>query len=448
MAIDIGPDAPVAPTAAELRAAKGGIRSLSPLPVIACFGDSISEQNTKAATGATMDSFAAIGYLTQAVALLKGRVRFTNALNFGEGGDTTALMLARLDTVVQSDAGIVTVLGGTNDVVQVTPVSYSAIVSNLEAIYTGLLEAGKTVIAIPILPRSGWSSSPDIPTSRRKLLRVNRWIRNFAYSKPHENFYVADGDIAVMNWASSDGDPLSLATYDGLHPQGRGAQWIAAALYPILDRILPPRIDQVVSPADLYHADNPTGALNVNPRMGGSGGTVGTGFSGTVSANYTTGRYVGSTFQATASVVSLPGDNGGSALQLVLGASGAGASTERLRVFQVITTSSGFASGDTVYGEIELDQADLVNVQYISCQVLDNDGVSQKNYYGLYAYADVDDREAATASRVIRTPEFVIAPYAGSGTQQLAIYLLIDAACGTAPSGTITVKAMALRKVV
>lgn len=425
------------------------LRYIPGVPLIGIFGDSITAQNTKAATGTTADSYAAIGYLHQALAKLKGRARTRINLNFGVSGDNTTQMLARVGTVAASDANIIVVLGGTNDTPGLTAIS--TITGNMQAIYEMLLAAGKVVIAIPILPRTPFSGSSSVSNSRKTVLAFNNWLRRYAYTQRLGRFFVADGDVAMMDYGSATGDPIANSTYDGLHPMSYGAQLVGGALYTVLDRILPPRADQIYSQADVFDATyNPRGSVSNNPKMTGTGGTAGTGISGTVADAYTMARNIGSTLTATASKGALAAPNGGASQVIELGGGTAGATTERIRFYQTINAGgSTFSSGDVVYGEIEVDQASLVNVQYISLLVNHNDGVTVTSHYGLYPYADVDDREIADNSRVIRTPEFTVPAYAGSGTQTIGIYLYIDAACdGAGVSGTITVKTMALRKAI
>lgn len=197
--------------------------------------DSISRQNLYE-SGITK-GWAASGYLTWLNAWLGQRVEIVNPRNAPVPGNTTADVLARLDTdVTPYAAGVAVVLLGTNDIAAGT--ASATIIANLETIYDRLRAAGSTVIACTILPRN---RSDDSDAKRTALREVNTWIRS--YCQTTRGAILADTHARLVNPSTGRalGNPSVASQWfaDGIHPNPDGAHAIASELYRVLDPLLP-----------------------------------------------------------------------------------------------------------------------------------------------------------------------------------------------------------------
>jgi lysophospholipase L1-like esterase len=331
--------------------------SCSKIPVIAFAGDSITYgtigQNTETRTANTNR-----GVSFWIPALTKQHLRTRQDLNFGVKADTSEMLLARIGDVAASDADIVVVHIGTNDVnYAVNAGTFTAFKSNLNAIWDALLNAGKVVIAIPPLPR-------DIATTanRAMLWQMIRWVREQQWTG-RRNFHVVDPGSLFVDPLSPTGAPRTGYTYDGLHPKGQGAFAVAKPIADLLNSLYPAFNDcPMISVADVYNAQfNPTGNLIKNGILNGTqgilGGSGGSSFAGQIADGLRADVY----------------QNGGTLTDLVVTASkGTG---EDGRPFQQFTLAGpyqgGFASllsfralpanfadyaiGDVVVGELEYE---------------------------------------------------------------------------------------------
>lgn len=239
-------------------------------PLIAFAGDSITAMAVHTTASAVGNHpYAPSSWL---MPMLCQRARTDHSLNFGVSGNTTTQLLARIDAVAACAADIVVVLIGTNDVNgAVTGSTLATYKSAVSAIWDRLTNAGKVVIAMPPLPRNLAAGSQN---NRRILHAMRDWTLRQAWSG-RRNFYVADAAIEYGDPLSATYAPRAGFDYDGLHPQSRGAYEIAKALYRVLDRLLPPVPQALMSADDVYDATyNPGGNLLTNGILDGTGGTL------------------------------------------------------------------------------------------------------------------------------------------------------------------------------
>ena len=156
---------------------------------------------------------------------------------FGSFGGTTADMVARLPDCLASSVNIFVVLGGRNDVPSGIPAATT--MANLKLIYEALMNAGKCVIAVPILPSTIFGASGSATVAR-----VNRWIRAYvrqlAFANPASyariavadcSKFMTDGTVLTSFWpvGGTGGNAVSV-TLDGTHPNTRGRMYIGAAI--------------------------------------------------------------------------------------------------------------------------------------------------------------------------------------------------------------------------
>lgn len=173
---------------------------------------------------------------------------FSNSGTFGVNGCRTRDMVARLPDVVASQTDIITVLAGTNDAtLDVTTLAsvaaqYAITIANLKTIYETLVAAGKKVVVIPILPRTGLTAA-----KLAFILAVNRWIRAYAneeiWANPNQvevaladaTRYLTDNSLSFSPVGGTGGTTGSVMV-DGLHPSPLGAQYIALAIISAIQR--------------------------------------------------------------------------------------------------------------------------------------------------------------------------------------------------------------------
>lgn len=175
---------------------------------------------------------------------------------FATTGNRIQDILAMLPDAVASTIDIFTVLGGTNNVTDITSASsaaatIAAVTAGLKAIYEGLMNAGKAVIAIPILPRYNTG-----PLQLGAIMTINRWVRDYCRGEPRANpggyrniiladptGFLTDGTKGYLANAQSGNQPIGgiggvagAVTRDGLHPNPKGAQLIAIAVLNALQK--------------------------------------------------------------------------------------------------------------------------------------------------------------------------------------------------------------------
>ncbi|MGX5734052.1 SGNH/GDSL hydrolase family protein [Bosea thiooxidans] len=239
-------------------------------PLIAFAGDSI----TAMAPYSTASVIANHPYAPSSwlIPMLGQRARTEHGLNFGVAGDTSTMLLARIGEIAACPADIVCVLIGTNDVNgAVSAATFATYKANLIAIVDRLLNAGKLVIVTPPLPRNLAAGSQN---NRRLLHAMREWTLRLQWSG-RRNLRVADAALEYGDPLSDNYAPRAGYDYDGLHPQSRGAYEIAKALHRVLDRLLPPVPQGLVSADDVYDATyNPDGNLLINGILDGTGGTI------------------------------------------------------------------------------------------------------------------------------------------------------------------------------
>lgn len=192
---------------------------------------------------------------------------------FASPGWTTQMMVAALPDITASAVDIIAVHGGTNDVAN--SVAHATTIANLKLCYETILNAGKHVIAVPILPRD---SSLTTAPQRLLLQRVNQWIRDYVAQQSYANplrgrIVLADAyRYLVDGTPSALGSPIGAAaaaagamTVDGVHPSPRGARYIGRALRKAAESFIGAIPDTSYCPADATDgyqvANNPSGNI-------------------------------------------------------------------------------------------------------------------------------------------------------------------------------------------
>lgn len=246
--------------------------------------------------------------------LTQGRVECPRSLNFGFAGLTTPELanltcrqLAAASTggtgyhdvavnrgldmnpakvIAASEAEIVVLFVSTND----RRNNRTAIetIAALQLILS--LLTGKIVIIVAETPRGDAATTSQGVTGSQLSyhLAVQRWIANLRMP----NVFVVDPWPALADPASTAGYALSGMLRDGLHLTWLGNKTLAQLIGNVVNVVVPPVNRLAASSADIYdNAYNQRGALNLNPMLVGTGGTIsgatGGTITGDVAANWT-----------------------------------------------------------------------------------------------------------------------------------------------------------------
>jgi lysophospholipase L1-like esterase len=209
-----------------------------------------------------------IGYFTWVNALLQGRFRVINYA--GVGGQTTTQIKARVASdVIAYNPQWCIVMGGANDIA--SDVDADVAFGNLTDICDDLVAAGIKVILSTVTPSTSYN------TSQRKAeyASLNAQIAGYAAT-----------DVTIVDMGSSYQDPgdtsqpISGATYDGVHPSALGAYLMAANLVIDFD-------GSAIALPTLFADNHDADLLHVNPMMTGTAGTKSGSITGTVATGWT-----------------------------------------------------------------------------------------------------------------------------------------------------------------
>ena len=305
---------------------------------VVIFGDSITAQNTSV-SGVTT-SLSNTGYFVVANHLLNSKFSFVNS---GVGGNTTAQILARIETdVIALNPRICIVLGGANDLIQ--GISPSTTIANLTSIYTSLFDAGITPLLCTVPSASTFSSENDWD-------EVNRFIINYAL----------DNNTLIVDFASSMIDVNNTvfpyhpanSTADGIHPNKIGAILMGTTLASVLTQVVS---SEYTPPASNSNSLN----INGNTLLTGTGGNIEAGVAPDGWSHFVTGANAQVTW--TGSVV----DNGDSN-SYVITQTNAGSATGGLSV--TTTLSSGLVEGDVIQPYMELGISGGVGVETFEARI-------------------------------------------------------------------------------
>ncbi|GLQ10620.1 lysophospholipase [Devosia yakushimensis] len=190
-----------------------------------------------------------------------GVSRFLSGLNFGVSGQKAIEIERRVARLLREDFDLIVVDAGTNDMMVETKETIAEIRT---CIATALLEAGKTVILLPILAR-GTQKWPSGGAERAKAHWINQMSLDFAAR--HANCHVFDWNSPWVNTADPDGAPHVGFSNDGTHFSVTGGFAVGKALAAYLEALVPNAVSRLVSPDDRFDAiNNPLGNLT---RAGG-----------------------------------------------------------------------------------------------------------------------------------------------------------------------------------
>ncbi|NTD88010.1 SGNH/GDSL hydrolase family protein [Agrobacterium tumefaciens] len=185
-----------------------------------------------------------------------GVSRFFSGLNFGVSGQKAIEIERRLPRLLQSDFDLVIVDAGTNDMMVETG---QTIADTRARIVSALLDAGKTVILLPILAR-GTGKWPAGGAERAKAHWINR--QSIEFAADHANCHVFDWNSAWVDPESEFGEPHPGYSDDGTHFAVTGAFAVGKLLTTYLEAIVPRAPARILATDDRFDpVDNPAGNL-------------------------------------------------------------------------------------------------------------------------------------------------------------------------------------------
>lgn len=201
----------------------------------------------------------------QALQAISGR-KLSLLRNAGVGGDTTAMMLARVQAdVVALNPSICVFLGGTNDVLNSVP--FATTQANIIATADVINAAGIEFVIGTLVPRNAHTGTSGVAAVRT----LNAWIKLWAASR---GYRVIDFNKALANPRS--GEYAAGTFYDPVHANAAGniimAQTAAAVLTASGDVAYVPSIAPHEGEVDyLSSIDSGTvprsAQLNINPLL-------------------------------------------------------------------------------------------------------------------------------------------------------------------------------------
>ena len=319
---------------------------------------------------------------------------------FGDPGETSCQAETRLpDLEAKAVAGDqVLVEVGTND--ELGGLSLAQSEACMKADLDRLLADGYYVIYGMDGPRLPWGAASDAtapaPQYRKQMYARRQWVKRYALQDAAKNtagyphLFLLDTFPEVVDTTSAYGDPKPGYTQDGLHYSQLGAYIAGWKLAQIENALLPAPAGVLgnVSQADVFDATyNPGGALNPNPGLTGTTGTLpasagGQTISGTLPANYTlSSNGTTGTQTVTAGLESTRTDGlNGARPQIVVACGAAGSATQTYTLAMtsyVQLAAAGLTNGEKIRLDIDVEvsgQAGMVLTPAASFNVNDTGG--------------------------------------------------------------------------
>lgn len=283
-------------------------------------------------------------------------------LNAGIGGNTTAMMRARLPSdVLAKSPTIVLGNGGVNDFYG-AGAGFDRTVADVLAdvlyMIDALLDAG-IIVAWANCPTQATTRSNYTAARQAKALDYNKQLAVALATRP--TVRLIDVAALVMDPASADFSPRSsMLGVDGIHLSHSATMGVALRYSSWLDALLP-YVERPFSPADCAAnvASDSLLAAGIG-QMQGSAGTAGTGVSGTIPTGWTVTGTAGAT-----TVCSKIADLGGDWLEVAATVSGQ-ATGQQIVVNTSASIHSLLAAGDKAEVlfemEVEPGAADVLRV--------------------------------------------------------------------------------------
>lgn len=294
-------------------------------------GDSITNNNyVEFAPG--QFGFAAYGVHATASMALKGRLRMVNDL--GVSGDTTKMVLARLQTAIDDASQIIVWLSGTNDITN-DSTSAESVINDIVMAAKRVTRAGKLFVVCTIPPKDS-TTDLSVRTRATKHAEINFNIAYRIGAMPGvliADYYSTVIDVATNTWVSG-------YSTDGTHPLHNATFRMGLCLADALAPLTEGSYRAHTQPGHINNAFN----LVYNPYLNGdnaagtNGWTVNTGVTGTGPHGWNAGRLVGTPTATTQKITE-----------------SSATATQMRRQWLEITTSYA-ADSDCVVGRYDINQ--------------------------------------------------------------------------------------------
>ena len=380
---------------------------------VALFGDSITNTNT--VDFGSLKTYHNDGYFIAYNALAKNRMYLPMANNKGIGGDRLNQMVTRMTDLAALAFDVCFIMGGTNNIANGD--NLGDIVNDMDTILNYItLTLGKTAVLVTMMPRTHGS---DVAARKQRLNDANDHFINIHGSR--------EGKVISVNIYDSldngSDEPITNATYDGLHPTPYAAmlmgQDIATLLAPYFGEGAP---------------DFTSGNLLSNGTMAGTGGS-GSGISGSVA----TGYY----FSATAGTPVASKDGDGHQVLTTNHTSTSG--DNALSFLQSVT--SGYANGDTVYALAMVEVENVANIDKLSLELyLQPDSV--QTHWKSFGFSEsgypISESYIAPGVYVISTPPITLTTGSVASIEARLVQQVKDNA--TLTTSTVTIHGMGIFK--
>ncbi len=315
----------------------------------------------------------------------RGKLVYKPAGEFGVGGDTTALILARFSAITAVASGrMAFIWAGTNDRGSAN-MTLAQSQTNIQSMIDQLKAAGAVNVCI-LAETQRFSSSALAGQQLQNHIDFHNWVLSLNQTK-----------VIVANaWdAIADAD-----TVDGLHPRTQGQHRVGEAFLSAVERYLPAtEIIPFTSPANLL----------LNPTMTGTAGSKTGAATGSVADSWT--MAMSATNVGTVTISASKPASGGQQVDVAGLPTGTYGSSEFRQ--QRTLAAMGLVVGDTIDGAVAFSIANAVNVPGVPFRIrgLQADGVTITftNEHG-----DYDSSDAAAFipngpwSGIRRTPPIVI----------------------------------------
>lgn len=144
-------------------------------------------------------------------------------LNFGVAGDTTPMMLARFNDVLAAQPGVVVILGGINDFVEIGLDGTS--IDSIKAMAQQASAAGVRVVICSVMPQDATfnpATFAQIEAFNQQLITLAQ-ANGYLYADYYDAFLNPDGSLNT-----------SLLNADELHPNDAGYAAMWKVLAPLL----------------------------------------------------------------------------------------------------------------------------------------------------------------------------------------------------------------------
>lgn len=286
-----------------------------------------------------------------------GGRRYEVVDNFGVIGDTTDLMLARIDTAVAAarECGAVFISASTNDIFG-SLLADTYVTEKLENIFRRFMEAGVYVIWKNETPRTFVDA-----TKVAYQNNINTWAKEFERNNP--GFSVFDAAAVIVNATSTQFAATANRLDGAVHYLNIAAVLLGKAFNTKYSGMFVPRDNLIDTASDTYTVSTTSGQLWGNPLFSGTAGTETATGGGTAptgdTANLTQVDHAVNTAATCVCSLVSQADGFGQAQRIVIASNGA---SDRWTVRNITNITTGVSPGDLIELECDIRVSSATNL--------------------------------------------------------------------------------------